>query len=502
MKPPLARRRPRQIATLAALLLSGTSLVMISLRPAFADDQSLNATAKVHQNFKPIQSFAPLVNIVKPAVVSVTVHLKLHDATNHQPPGVNEMPFPFPFPQQQQPQAVEAKGSGFFISSKGYLVTNNHVVKNAKSIFVTLSNGERLPATIVGTDPSTDLAVLKVSRSKPFPYLELGDSANVTPGQWVIAIGNPFGLAETVTTGVVSALGRDIGDGQYDSFIQVDAPINKGNSGGPLLNQKGQVIGVNTAILTPTGGSVGIGFSIPSDMVKRITTELIKYHHVTRGFIGIQIQEITPEMAAAMNLPSHNGHTNGALIAEAVPDGPAARAGLKAGDVITKINGKTVQSTRDLALAVSEVKPGDDAKVTYVRGGHKETTAIKVEKFPKNAEAAFNPNAPFSSNAGSKAELGLSLGSLTPALHQQLGIPMNAQGAVITHVTADSPADQAGLRDGDVIVGVGSASVTSPEDATSAIKAAESKKAKAVALRIMRDGQSIFVAVPLPGAKK
>jgi serine protease Do len=506
MTPQLARRRPQRIATLAAVLLGGTSLAIISLHPAFADDQSLNATAKVQQVFRPIQSFAPLVKIVKPAVVSVTVHLKVHTVADHQPQDMNGIPFPFPFPfpfpQQQQQQAVEAKGSGFFISSKGYLVTNNHVVKNAKSIFVTLSDGERLKATIVGTDPSTDLAVLKVTRSKPFPYLELGDSASVTPGQWVIAIGNPFGLAETVTTGVVSALDRDIGDGQYDSFIQVDAPINEGNSGGPLLNQKGQVIGVNTAILTPTGGSVGIGFAITSDMVKRISAELIKYHHVTRGFIGVQIQEVSPEMAAAMNLPSHDGHTNGALIAETVPNGPAAKAGLKAGDVITKVNGKIVHSTRDLALAVSEVKPGDDVNVTFERDGHEKTASIKVETFPKNADAAFNPNAPSSSNISSKAELGLSLESLTPALHQQLGIPMNEQGAVINHVNADSPADQAGLRDGDVIVGVGSAAVTSPADAESAIKAAESKKAKAVALRIMRNGQSIFVAVPLPDAKK
>ncbi|MEE3501158.1 Do family serine endopeptidase [Acidiphilium acidophilum] len=505
MTPQLARRRPQRIATFAAVLLAGTSLAMISLHPAFADDQSLNATAKVQQDFKPIQSFAPLVKIVKPAVVSVTVHLKVHNVAEHQPPGMNGMPFPFPFPQPQQPQAVEAKGSGFFISSKGYLVTNNHVVKNAKSIFVTLSDGERLPATIVGTDPSTDLAVLKVDRAKPFPYLELGDSANVTPGQWVIAIGNPFGLAETVTTGVVSALGRDIGDGQYDSFIQVDAPINEGNSGGPLLNQKGEVIGVNTAILTPTGGSVGIGFSIPSDMVKRITTELIKYHHVTRGFIGVQIQEISPEMAAAMNLPSHDGHANGALIAETVPNGPAAKAGLKAGDVITKVDGKTVHTVRDLALEVSEVKPGQDVHVTYIRDGHEKTAAIQVEKFPKNAAAAFNPNAPHNSTSNtSKADLGLSLSQLTSALHQQLGIPSNVQGAVITHVTADSPADQAGLRDGDVIVGIGSATVTDPDQAVSAIDAAKSKHAKAVAVRIMRDGQSIFVAIPLPkdGAKK
>jgi uncharacterized protein (TIGR00730 family) len=248
MKLFLARRRPGQLAALTAVMLAGGTLAAISLDSAFANDKAFDATSKVQKDFKPIPSFAPLVKDVSPAVVSVTVHLKVQQADNTQaqngmPPGM-PFAFPFPFPQPQQPQAVEAKGSGFFISSDGYIVTNNHVVKNAKSVFVTLSDGSKLPAKIVGTDPSTDLAVLKVKRDKPFPYLQLGDSAKVVPGQWVIAIGNPFGLAETVTTGVVSALGRDIGDGQYDSFIQIDAPINEGNSGGPLLNQRGEVIGV------------------------------------------------------------------------------------------------------------------------------------------------------------------------------------------------------------------------------------------------------------------
>ncbi|MDD2876175.1 MAG: Do family serine endopeptidase [Acidiphilium sp.] len=499
----LARRRSQRIATFSAVLLAGTSLAIATLRPAFADDQSLNATAKVQQDFKPIPSFAPLVTIVKPAVVSVTVHLKVQTAAEQGPPGMpTPFPFPFPFAQPQQPQAVEAKGSGFFISPKGYLVTNNHVVKNAKSVFVTLSDGERLVAKVIGTDPSTDLAVLKVSRSKPFPYLEFGDSAKVTPGQWVIAIGNPFGLAETVTTGVVSALGRDIGDGEYDSFIQVDAPINEGNSGGPLLNQKGQVIGVNTAILTPTGGSVGIGFSIPSDMVKRITTELIKQGHITRGFIGVQVQMISPEMATAMGLKSHDGATDGALVAETVPNGPAAKAGLKPGDVITQVDGKAVTNPRDLALAISEIKPGDAAKVNYERDGQEKSTAITVEKMPSDAEAAFsqgpssnNPNA-----STNKPELGLTLAPLTESDRQQLNMPMSSQGAVVASVVPNSPADEAGLRSGDVVVGVGSTPVTNPDDAVAAIHKAEAQKAKAIALRVMRGNQAIFVAVPLPAS--
>jgi serine protease Do len=412
------------------------------------------------------------------------------------------MPFGFPFPQPQQPQAVEAKGSGFFISSSGYLITNNHVVKNAKSVYVTLLDGERLVATVVGTDPGTDIAVLKVSRPKPFPYLELGDSTKVTPGQWVIAIGNPFGLAETVTTGVVSALGRDIGDGEYDSFIQVDAPINEGNSGGPLLNQEGQVIGVNTAILTPTGGSVGIGFSIPSSMVKRISTELIKDGHITRGFIGVQVQLISPEMASAIGIKSHDGTADGALVAETVPNGPAAKAGLKPGDVITSVDGKSVTNPRDLALAISEIKPGDAAHVSYKRDGKDDTTAITVEKMPSNAQAAFNQGPGSNDHAATnKPELGLTLAPLTETDRQQLNLSMSTKGAVVANVTPNSAADEAGLRSGDVVVGVGSAVVASPGDAVAAIHKAEAQNAKAVALRVMRGNQALFVAVPLSKAK-
>ncbi|MHB1303611.1 MAG: Do family serine endopeptidase [Acidiphilium sp.] len=510
----LARRRPKRIAALTAAMLAGSALAAASLRPAFADDPAYDTTAQVQKDFKPIPSFAPLVKDVKPAVVSVTVHLKV--ATSDQqggemgngmgggqngPQGGMPFPFPFPFAHPQQPQAVEAKGSGFFISSSGYIVTNNHVVKNAKSVFVTLVDGQRLPAKVVGTDPSTDLAVIKVERKKPFPYLQLGDSENVTPGQWVIAIGNPFGLAETVTTGVVSALGRDIGDGQYDSFIQVDAPINEGNSGGPLLNQKGQVIGVNTAILTPTGGSVGIGFSIPSDMVKRITSQLIKSGHITRGFIGVQVQAISPEMAQAMGVKEANGHADGALIAQTVPNGPAAKAGLKPGDIVTKVDDKPVTDPRDLALAISEIKPNGTAHVTYMRDGKSDTVGIKVEKMPVNAQAAFGSGNSTSTQTANKPALGLTLAPLSDADRQQLNISGGTQGAIIVHVTPNSPADEAGLRSGDVIVGVGSATVSNPKQAIDAIHKAKSSHARAVALRVMRGDQAIFVAVPLSSKK-
>jgi serine protease Do len=531
----IAPRRQRRVSGLSAALLAGTALALAAplahadQKPnppaehssptpgtatklpgklAVGANQALNETAAVQKNFKPLPSFAPLVKLVRPAVVSVTVHMKIQKASDQGPPGFNPhqgMPFPFPFPfgqmQPQRPQVVEAKGSGFIISPKGYIVTNNHVVHNAKSVFVTMSDGERLPATIVGTDKGTDLAVIRIKAKHPLPYLEFGNSSKVTPGQWVIAVGNPFGLASTVTTGVVSALGRDIGDGEYDRFIQIDAPINEGNSGGPLFNQKGQVIGVNTAILSPTGGSVGIGFSIPSDTVKYITTELIKQGHVTRGFLGVTVQSITPEMAQAMGVTMHNGKAEGALIAAVAPNSPALHAGIKPGDIITKVNGQPVKSSRDLALDISETKPGKDAKLDYVRDGKTKTTTVAVATMPANAQAAFG-NGEQQKAAPSHAELGLSLAPLSQSDRQQFNLPGGTEGAVIAHVTPNSAADTAGLRPGDVIVGVGSTAVGNPDQAVKAIQAAEKNHAKAVALRVMRGDQSVFVAVALPHGKK
>src|SRR6516165_3215528 len=291
-------------AALSLALLGSTALVSL---PAYAADPSLNASAAVAHNFAPVQDFSGLVKAVSPAVVSVDVHLKLSQTSDDQgdnggqgappglPPGFPQIPgLPFGFGgQQQPPQAVEAKGSGFIIDSSGIIVTNNHVVKDARTVSVTMSDGNSYPAKIIGTDPKTDLAVIKISAGHPLPYVELGDSAAVVPGEWVIAMGNPFGLDGTVTAGIVSALGRDIGDGPYDKFIQIDAPINEGNSGGPLFDQKGQVIGINTAILSPSGGSVGIGFAIPSNTIKRITAQLISSGKVVRGYLGVAAQEIS-----------------------------------------------------------------------------------------------------------------------------------------------------------------------------------------------------------------
>jgi serine protease Do len=504
-------------------LLGATALGGLAAQRAYAaPDPALDATTAVQKNFVPLPDFTNLVTKVRPAVVSITVHLKVDQTSDDvggddnggdngdsqgMAPGMPNIPgFPPGFPfggmqgEPQQPQAIEAKGSGFIIDPSGIVVTNNHVVKDAKDVSVTLSDGDSYPAKIIGTDPKTDLAVIKISAGHPLPYVDLGSSASVMPGEWVVALGNPFGLGGTVTAGIVSALGRDIGDGPYDRFIQIDAPINEGNSGGPLFDQHGQVIGVNTAILTPTGGSVGIGFAIPSDMVKRVVDQLMTGGKVVRGYLGVEAQEITPQMAEAMGLPSVNPNDDGALVAAVSPNSPAFRAGLKPGDVITKVNGTPVTNPGDLASDIANVDPGHDTSISFVRNGQNHDISVAVATMPANPDAAFQQNgsgngpaAPTPGHAG----LGLTLAPLTPDDRSQLNLPAGATGAVIAEVAPNSPADQAGLQAGDLLVGVGAKDITDPDDAVAAIDAAKKSNAPAVALRIVRQGQALFVGVGL-----
>ena len=488
------RHRLRRTA-LAAVLLAGTALggyaVGHTSLAAVTGAQPVNPpTAEApHAN---IPNFVDLVKQVKPAVVSITVKLKLAEASDEGPQ--QQLPFPFnqfPFNQMHPNggEPVEARGSGFIIDPSGIIVTNNHVVEHAKSVEVTLTDGSSLSAKILGRDPRTDIAVLKVDAGHKLPYVDLGNSADVQPGEWVVAMGNPFGLGGTVTAGIVSALGRDIGDGPYDQFIQVDAPINRGNSGGPLFTQNGKVIGMNTAILSPSGGSVGIGFAIPSNMIKTVAMQLESTGHVTRGYIGVEAQEISPAMVKAMNLPSDTG----ALIAQVQPDTPASRAGLQAGDVIRTVNGNEIKNPRDLAVQVAAVKPGEQAKLDILRDGKTETISLKVGQLP-NEETASNTSGP-----GHEARLGLALGPITPDNRDQLNLPRGVNGVVITGVRQGSPADQAGLQQGDVIVGVGSRSVDNPREAAHDIHDAINSGSHAVALRIMRNGQPIYVAIA-PGS--
>ncbi len=321
---------------------------------------------------------------VKPAVVSITSKIEEPEeglAGQNINPFGQQLPIPLPFPfgnQQQRHHTMEARGSGFVIDADGTVVTNNHVVKNAKSVTVTLDDGTTLPAKILGRDTRTDIAVLKVKADHKLPFISLGDSDAAQPGSWVIAVGNPFGLGGTVTAGIVSARGRDIGDGPYDSFIQIDAPINQGNSGGPLFTQDGKVVGVNTAILSPSGGSVGIGFAIPSNTVKNVVLQLEKSGRVTRGFIGVQAQSVTAAMAGALRLPASNSDDRGALVASVEPDSPALHAGVQPGDVITSVNGHQVVNPRELAITISQIPPGGDAVLAVYRNGTAKSIDVTV----------------------------------------------------------------------------------------------------------------------------
>ena len=511
-------------------LLGATALSGAAYRHAEASgDPSLDATAAVQKNFVPIGDFTNLVAKVSPAVVSITVHLKVdqtsddvgpgdgdgggddgdggQDQTQGGPlPGMPNIPgFPpgFPFgmqggPQMMQPQPIEAKGSGFIIDSSGIVVTNNHVVKDAKTVSVEMADGSSYSAKILGTDPKTDLAVLKINAGRPLPYVEIGSSKDVVPGEWVVAMGNPFGLGGSVTAGIVSALGRDIGDGPYDRFIQIDAPINEGNSGGPLFDQHGEVIGINTAILTPTGGSVGIGFAIPSDLMKRVVGQLVAGGKVVRGYLGVEAQQISPQMGQAMGLKAADPTTAGALVAAVSPGSPAFRAGLQPGDIITKVNGLTVTNPGDLAADIAAVDPGKDTSITYLRNGQSHDMSVAVATMPSNPDASFQVggNAPAAPPPG-QAGLGLTLAPLDPQTRGQLNLPDSATGVVIAEVRPNSAADQAGIQAGDLLVGVGPKTIATPDDAVAAINAAKKSGAPAVALRIVRQGQALFVGIGL-----
>ena len=394
-------------------------------------------------------------------------------------------------PGQAAPHAASL-GSGFIIDASGLIVTNNHVIANAEQILVTLSDNTSLQAKVVGRDPVSDLALLKVDPKKPLPAAAWGDSTKVTVGDWVLAIGNPFGLGGTVTSGIISATARDIHAGPYDDFLQTDASINRGNSGGPMFDLNGQVIGINTAIFTPSGGSIGIGFAIPAAFARPIIDQLKATGKVERGWIGARIQPMTDALAETVGLK--NGQ--GAMIAAIDPESPAVAAKLAPGDVILDYDGKPVVQSRELPRLVAATRPGKTVRVTIWRSGKKETVMVAVAELNPNRptpppEQPAKPKPPPSVEA-----LGLKLSRLTPDLAKHFSIPDGAKGLVVTEVPQNSPAAAQGLRPGDLVVSVSGRPVTSPDDVKRGASAAQKSGKKNLLVRVMRDGSARFFALP------
>jgi serine protease Do len=379
-------------------------------------------------------------------------------------------------------------GSGFIIDPSGYVVTNNHVVEHADKVEVTLTDKRNLPAKIVGTDTKTDLALLKVESDKPLPSVSWGDSSAMRVGDWVVAIGNPFGLGGTVTAGIISARARDIGAGPYDDFLQTDAAINRGNSGGPMFNVKGEVIGVNTAIFSQSGGNIGIGFAIPASLARPVIDELRSNGRVTRGYLGVTIQPVTLDIAKALDLKDQSG----ALVAEVSKDAPAAKAGLKSGDLITEFAGKQVAGPHELTRMVAQTKPGDTARVVVLRDGKPVTFEARIAELQPPAEQA---EAKQQQPGG--GQLGLTLAPITPELRKEFSLDADVNGAAVVEVAPDSPAAKAGFEPGDVITQAGQQKVGNPGDVANVVDQARKSGRDHVILLRRRDGQSLFVPLPL-----
>jgi len=405
-------------------------------------------------------AFENVAAVVSPSVVSIRTSREVNvSQTQMQIPEQFRRFFQDPFggngrqPSQPQHRLQRAQGSGFVISEDGYIVTNNHVIDKAEDITVYFSDGRKYHAELAGTDPQTDIAILKVDAGD-LPALKLGDSDSLRVGQFVIAIGTPFGLTSTLTTGVVSAKGRSsVGLNDYENFIQTDAAVNPGNSGGPLVNLKGEVVGVNSAIVSRSGGNNGISFAIPINMVKAVQSELIDVGHVTRGFLGVLIQDVTPELAKSFDFTG----TAGAVISEVKPDTPAAEAGLKQGDIITAIDDRPVSSATQLRLRVAGIKPGSRVDVDVYRDGRSRTLVVKIGRI----EVADSGNTPKAHDSGLSDQIGAKLRTLTPEIAGQMGLSDSATGVLVDSVEPIGAAAKSGLQRGDVIVAVKSTPVES-----------------------------------------
>ena len=513
-------RRHRQalaMTTAAALLVVGLGAFGMlpqvgGLQPIATEAPMQLAQAKPRATPRVIPpgaplSFADLVERVSPAVVTIRSEGVTRESSQEVPPAMRDFFERFgqggpggqgAQPRPQQPRRSVSAGSGFIIENNGYVVTNNHVIDGASKITVVLPDDREFTAKLIGTDAATDVALLKIETNRPLPTVEFGNDRGLRVGDWVVAVGNPFGLASTVTAGIVSSLGREVGggNGNYNDFIQIDASINQGNSGGPTFDLRGQVIGMNSMIFSPSGGSVGIGFAIPASTIHDVVAQLKSTGRVSRGYLGVQVQPVTPEVASAMGMKEGS---KGALVASVVPDGPAAKGGFQQGDIITAINGQAVEDSRDLTRKVALVASGQAATFAVNREGKALELKVSIAARPDEARLASNASAPQGATppAGATA-MGLGLAPLTPQARRARQLDDNVSGVLITRVDPDSNAADQGLTAGDVVLRINNRAVTTPADIQSSIADARKQGRKSVLLLVARaQGQTGFVAVEL-----
>jgi serine protease Do len=484
------------IRTVTTAMITGL-VIMLGSASLFA---KTNPVSSLVDEINVNDGFSSLVKAVKPAVVNISTTNRPKAASNtprygnRQNPDLDEFMRRF-FGDQYGPNSPSPKtrethalGSGFIVSEDGIVVTNHHVIDDADEIEVVFQDGKRYPATLKGSDKKTDIAVLQINADHPLPYTDFGNSDDAEVGDWVMAIGNPFGLGGTVTAGIISARGRDIRSGPYDDFIQIDAPINRGNSGGPLFNTQGQVIGVNSAIYSPSGGSVGIGFSIPANLVKNIVSQLTDNGVVERGWLGVHIATVSEEIANSLGLDD----AYGALIRSVLEDSPAELSGLEAGDVITHYNGERLDEMRDLPRLVANTLNGDTVSLSVWRNDAAQTISAIIgdsKSQPGVAQAA--------EKASMEETLGLVFSELNDELRKQYSVNKETQGVVITDIDPDSAAAVRGVQVGDVVKKIGRTKVATPDEAIKAVEAAQDEDKTSILLLIERERQILFVAVPI-----
>ncbi len=451
-------------------------------------------------------SFADLAERLSPAVVNISTSQTISTRGGRQrPPGLPDgSPFEDFFDDFMErrgregiPRRVQSLGSGFVIDPSGYVITNNHVIEDADEIKVIFADGTSFPAELIGRDAKTDLAVLKIEAEKDLPFVPFGDSNKSRVGDWVMAIGNPFGLGGTVTAGIISAINRDINAGPYDDFIQTDASINRGNSGGPLFNMEGEVIGVNAAIISPSGGSIGIGFAIPSATAIAVVQQLREFGETRRGWLGVRIQSVTEEIAEGLGMDEPRG----ALVAGVNPQGPAQEAGIEPGDVIVEFDGKAVPEMRDLPKLVAETDIGRKVDVLVIRDGQEQALKVEIALLDETETAEAEPDEDGKENeAGTVEVLGLGLSRLTSSNRQKYNVPSDVDGVVVTYVDPASAAARKGIRPGDVIVEVAQNDVRRPGDVVDRVAEEKASGRKSVLLLLASGGDLRFVAVRIRDA--